>query len=240
MTDRAATSDPREAVVERHGLAVLVVDDCCLYREGLASMIEREADVGNVSVAQDWHSVVTALARRTPDVALINLASVESVALMSALRRYSPAVRILAIGVGDSESEDEIIACAEAGVAGFLLRSEPFSHLIRLLRHVVAGETVCSPRVTATLLRRLAEVAEERRRRVPVLTAREDQIVGLLDMGMSNQEIADRLCIELRTVKNHLHNVFGKLGVSRRGQAVAAVRSVRAGRGVPQDPAVGL
>jgi DNA-binding NarL/FixJ family response regulator len=217
----------RQADQPTAGVAVLVVDDCCLYREGLASLVEREPDVCDVRCADDWPAIVTSLEHRVPDVVLVNLASVESHALMTALRLQAPSARIVAIGVGDSEQE--IIACAEAGIAGYLLRSEPFSHLIRLVRHVVAGEAVCSPRVTAALMRRLATLAEERRQRVPVLTEREDQILGLLDIGLSNQQIADRLCIELRTVKNHVHHILGKLGVSRRGEAVAAIRSIRAG-----------
>jgi DNA-binding NarL/FixJ family response regulator len=207
-------------------VGVLVVDDCCLYREGLASMIEREPDVGDVRCAHDWPSIAAALERSVPDVVLVNLASADSHALMTGLRRRSPSSLLVAIGVGDSEQE--IVACAEAGIAGYLLRSEPFSHLIRLVRHVVAGETVCSPRASAALMRRVAVLAEERTQRVPVLTEREDQILGLLDMGLSNQQIADRLCIELRTVKNHVHHILGKLGVSRRGEAVAVIRSLRA------------
>jgi DNA-binding NarL/FixJ family response regulator len=209
------------------GVAVLVVDDCCLYREGLVSLVEREPDMCDVQCAHNWASIVTSLEHGIPDVVLVNLASVESHALMTALRMHAPSSRIVAIGMGDSEQE--IVACAEAGISGYLLRSEPFSHLIRLVRHVVAGEAVCSPRVTAALMRRLAVLAEERKQRVPVLTEREDQILGLLDIGLSNQQIADRLCIELRTVKNHVHHILGKLGVSRRGEAVAVIRSIRAG-----------
>jgi DNA-binding NarL/FixJ family response regulator len=206
-------------------LSVLIVDDCCLYRDGLASIIEREPAVAEVRRAADWPSIRASLDRATPDIVLLNLASVESRMMMTGVRHASPAALIIAIGVGDSERE--IIACAEAGVSGYLLRSEPLSHLMRLVRGVVAGETVCSPRVTAALMRRLAHVAEERQRQVPPLTAREDQILGLLDLGLSNKQIADRLGIELRTVKNHVHHIFGKLGVSRRGEAVAAMRSLR-------------
>lgn len=215
-------------------LSVLVVDDCCLYREGLSAMIEREPDIREVGSAYDWPSIVDALERCVPDVVLVNLASADSHGLLTGIRAQSPSSLIVAIGIGDSESE--ILACAEAGIAGYLLRSEPFSHLIGLLRRVMAGEAVCSPRVTAALMRRVAVLAQERRQRVPVLTEREDQILGLLDLGLSNQQIADRLCIELRTVKNHVHHILGKLGVSRRGEAVALARSMRTAT-VHLDPA---
>lgn len=204
---------------------MLIVDDCCLYREGLASIIEREPEVVEVRCAQDWPSIRASLDRATPDIVLLNLASVESGAMLTGVRQASASALIIAIGVGDTERE--IIACAEGGVSGYLLRSEPFSHLMLLVRRAVGGEMVCSPRVTAALMRRLAKVAAERQQRVPVLTAREDQILGLLALGLSNKQIADQLGIELRTVKNHVHHILGKLGVSRRGEAVAAMRSQR-------------
>ena len=203
---------------------MLIVDDCCLYREGLASIIEREPDVSGIRCAHDWPSILSSLDHDVPDVILVNLASVDSRVLMAGVRDVSPSSLIVAIGVEDTEHE--IVACAEAGVSGYLLRSEPFSHLMELLRRVVAGEAVCSPRVTAALMRRLADLASEQRR-APLLTEREEEILRLLDSGLSNQQIADQLCIEVRTVKNHLHNLFSKLGVRRRGEAVAAIRSRR-------------
>jgi len=205
---------------------VLIVDDCCLYREGLASILAKESDIARVSCAQDWRSVVGLLEEDQSDVVLINLATAESSSLLTDVRLKSPASLVVAIGLGDSDQE--IIACAEAGVSGFLLRSEPFSQLMKLVRSVVAGETACSPRASATLMRQLARLADERLRQVPVLTEREDQILGLLAMGLSNQRIAEKLGIELRTVKNHIHHIFGKLGVGSRGEAVAAMRSAGA------------
>jgi DNA-binding NarL/FixJ family response regulator len=207
-----------------HGWSLLIIDDCCLYREGLASIIKREPDVADIVCAHDWPSILSSLQQDVPDLVLVNLASVDSHALISGVRDVSPSSLIIAIGVEDAEHE--IVACAEAGVAGYLLRSEPFSCLMQLIRRVIAGEAVCSPRMTAAVMRRLADLAGERRR-IPVLTERENQILRLLDSGLSNQQIADQLCIEVRTVKNHLHNLFGKLGVSRRGEAVAAFRSLR-------------
>lgn len=208
-----------------HGWSLLIIDDCCLYREGLASIIGREPEVADIVCAQDWPSVLSSLQQDVPDLVLVNLASAESRVLISGVRDLSPSSLIIAIGVEDAEHE--IVACAEAGVSGYLLRSEPFGSLMRVIHRVMAGEAVCSPRMTAAVMRRLADLAGERRR-VPVLTERENQILGLLDSGLSNQQIADRLCIEVRTVKNHLHNLFGKLGVSRRGEAVAVFRSLRA------------
>jgi DNA-binding NarL/FixJ family response regulator len=209
----------------RDDLCVLLLDDSRLYRDALAGMIEREAGIGSVVCAADPPSVGGALAHHEPDVALVNLGSACSDRLVTAIRTLAPDLPIVAIGIEDAEHV--IVSTAESGVAGYLLRDESFGHLMRLIHGVVAGETFCSPRVSAALMRRLALLAEERQHRVPVLTEREDQILRLLDAGLSNQQIADQLCIELRTVKNHVHNLLGKLGVARRGEAVAAVRSLR-------------
>jgi len=218
----------RNAGAEQAGLLIMIVDDCRLYREGLASILDKEPDVRAIYSAQDARSFVAVIDTEYPHVVLVNLATWHSQDLITSLRRLSPSSLIIAIGVG--ESDQEIIACAEAGVSGYLLRSEPFQQLMTLVRSVVAGETVCSPRASAALMRRLAKLAEDRltqARKVPVLTDREDQILGFLDNGLSNQQIADRLGIELRTVKNHVHHILAKLGVSRRGEAVAAMRSLR-------------
>ncbi len=206
-------------------IALIIVDDCRLYREGLATMLGREPDIECVATAHDWPSLEVLLAQRRVDIVLVNLATAASHALMDALHLRAGNVRVIAIGVTDTD--DEIIACAEAGIAGYLLRTEPFSHLIKVVRSVAGGETVCSPRASAAFMRRLARLAAERQRQVPVLTDREDQILGLLEHGLSNQQIAKRLDIEVRTVKNHLHNLFAKLGVSRRGEAAARARALR-------------
>lgn len=209
------------------GLVLLIVDDVCLYREGLASLLARQDGILKVLTAVDIFTAAGAVAAELPDLVLVNVALLGGGKLLSAASAVSPPPRTIAIGV--TESEAEVIACAEAGVHGYLLRSEPLEHLLRLMRAVAAGETLCSPRITALLMRRVAALASERRPapRVPALTNREDQVLGLLDMGLSNQEIAERLGIGVRTVKNHVHHILEKSGARRRGEAVAEYRRTR-------------
>jgi DNA-binding NarL/FixJ family response regulator len=209
------------------GLILLVVDDVCLYREGLASLLARQDGILKVLTAVDICTATEVLAAELPDLVLVNVALLGGGELLGSASAASPPFRTIAIGV--TESEAEVVACAEAGVHGYLLRSEPLEHLLRLMRAVAAGETLCSPRVTALLMRRVATLASERRPapRTPALTHREDQVLALLDMGLSNQEIGDRLGIGVRTVKNHVHHILEKSGARRRGEAVAEYRRTR-------------
>ncbi|MFE5813182.1 LuxR C-terminal-related transcriptional regulator [Streptomyces sp. NPDC056479] len=208
-------------------LKVLVVDDVCLYREGLTSILARQPGIETVLAAPDVPTAITAITTQAPDLILVNPGLLAGGGLLGAVQAVTPTPRTIVIGV--TESDDEVIACAEAGVHGYLLRSEPMEHLLRLMRAVVVGETLCTPRMTALLLRRVATLASEARPapRVPALTVREDQVLGLLELGLSNQEIADRLGIEVRTVKNHVHRILEKAGARRRGEAVAEFRRLR-------------
>jgi DNA-binding NarL/FixJ family response regulator len=134
--------------------------------------------------------------------------------------------RILALGVPDEE--DDVIACAEAGVAGYVMREDSLDALVVAIESVVRDEMLCSPRAAAALMRRVRVLSAERQEALgQKLTRRELEIVALIDEGLSNKAIAQRLCIELATVKNHVHNILEKLDVSRRAEAAARVRRQR-------------
>jgi DNA-binding NarL/FixJ family response regulator len=214
-----------EGHTQTSGPDLLIVDDCRLYRDSLATIMTREYGAAAVFTAHDVTSMLKAIADRSPDVILLNLASFDSRAMMQAARMRAPKSRLIVLGVSEDD-EGEIVACAEAGVSGYHLRTGSLEDLIQLIGSVVAGESLCSPRVSALLLRRLAALAAEGRSddRVLALTQREIQIVDLLDLGLSNKEIAERLCIEVTTVKNHVHSLLSKLGVRRRAHAAAVLR----------------
>ncbi|MFE2124234.1 LuxR C-terminal-related transcriptional regulator [Rhodococcus aetherivorans] len=209
------------------GVSLLIVDDSTLYREGLATIIAGQPGVTRVLTAHDLGSLNTILERGVPDVILLNLASIGNRRLLSAACETSPTSRLIVLGASEDD-EDEIVACAEAGVAGYHLRSESLCKLLQLIRSVAAGETLCSPRISAILLHRLSDLASHRRpaKKVLALTVREGQILRLLDLGLSNRQIAERLNIEVHTVKNHVHSVLAKLGVRRRGDAASVFRTL--------------
>jgi DNA-binding NarL/FixJ family response regulator len=207
---------------------VLIVDDSTLFREYLAGVIAARGVV-NPSVAWDLPSLMTAIENTKPRVILLNVATRDSTMLLRQALKLSPSVRVIVLDLSEDD-ESEIVACAEAGVAGYHLRTESLGDLLVLVRKVAAGESLCSPRVSAILLRRLSALASQRQHPADkelVLTAREAQILKMLELGLSNRDIADQLCIAIHTVKNHVHSLLTKLGVSTRAQAAALSRTIR-------------
>jgi DNA-binding NarL/FixJ family response regulator len=207
--------------------SVLIVDDSTLYREYLAGVVAAHGMV-NPGVAWDLPSLITAIENTRPRVILLNVATRDSAMLLRQALKLSPSVRVIVLDLSEDD-ELEIVACAEAGVAGYHLRTESLGDLLVLIRKVAAGESLCSPRVSAILLRRLSALASQRQPadKELVLTAREAQVLKMLELGLSNRDIAEKLCIAVHTVKNHVHSLLTKLGVSTRAQAAALSRTIR-------------
>jgi DNA-binding NarL/FixJ family response regulator len=204
----------------------LIVDDTRLSREGLADQVRRNGLADDVRTAPDLRATLDGL-HDPPDVVLISLASTDALDVLVALREAAPDTKIVALAV--SEAGDEVLACAEAGVVGLLPRDGTLEELASTVEGVVRGETMCPPRVAGALLRRVSSLAA-RRGVMPDdthLTPREREVLVLIEQGMTNKQIAQRLGIEVRTVKNHVHNLLEKLRVRRRGEAAARLRSAR-------------
>ena len=221
-----AVLDP-DGSKQRPAVRVLIVDDCILYRYSLAGALT-SSGIRVVGFAWDLATVVRAIRESAVDIALVNIATADSAALVGVALATDPQLRVVVLGVPDDD-ESGVIACAEAGVAGYHTRTESFDDLLELVDKVAAGQSVCSPRVSAILMRRLSALAA-RQSPAPkglVLTAREDQILGMLTQGLSNRDIALQLSIAVHTVKNHVHSLLTKLGVSSRAQAVALAQTMR-------------
>ena len=206
---------------------ILIIDDSTLSRDYLAGVIA--AHGAHVpSVAWDLSSLITAIENAMPRVILLNLATRDNAILLRHSLKLSPNVRVIVLGLSEDD-ESEIVACAEAGVAGYHMRNDTLEDLLLLVRRVAAGESSCSPRVSSILLRRLSALAAARQ---PIskdldLTLREVQILRMLELGLSNRDIAAQLCIAIHTVKNHVHTVLTKLGVRTRAEAAALARASR-------------
>jgi DNA-binding NarL/FixJ family response regulator len=149
------------------------------------------------------------------------MATRDSLSAVRALRDRMPA--ILLVGFGVDEVEREILACAEAGLAGYVPCDASLDELVLRIESVCRGELLCTPKIAASLFRRLeaTTIASPASAQVLTLTSRERDVLILIDGGLSNKEIASRLNIEVSTVKNHVHHLLEKLKVTSRAQAAA-------------------
>ena len=196
-----------------------------MYRDGLATALAQDDRFDVALTAATAAAAVADIRRERPDLALVDTTTVDVHAAVRELRGAAPGLPVVAIAV--PESDERVVDCAEAGVAAIVTRESELATLLNTLESVQRGELLCTPRVAASLLRRVGTLAADRSppAETMVLTTRERQVVGLIDDGLSNKEIARELCIELPTVKNHVHHILGKLQVRRRAEAAAWARA---------------
>lgn len=205
-------------------IKVLVVADIRLYREGLAAVLGRSGRLEVVAAVAHPAEAIAILHASDVEIVLVGVSAADCAPAIGAIGRAHPRARVVALAV--EESPEGVVPLAEMGIAGYVARDASLSDLIGTIECVSRGEMLCSPGVAAGLVRRLSTLSAHARPPAPevLLTTRERQVLGLVGDGLSNKEIATRLCIEVPTVKNHVHNVLEKLRVRRRTEAVALVR----------------
>lgn len=204
-------------------LRVAVATDVCVYGEGLAATLSSRPETEVVATAGSLAEALELLLRARPDVLLLDLALPGAGEVVRAARDARPETKVVALAISDTEQG--VLACAEAGVWGYVARDASVDDLVGRLLAVARGELTCAPAITASLFRHVGELA---RRGPPAdacaLTPREREVLALVSEGLSNKEISRRLSIGLSTVKNHVHNLLEKLNVPRRGAAAARLR----------------
>jgi len=201
---------------------VVLVSKVRLFREALARLVRRRSAVCIVAATDLDGDIFPLLSEVAPDVVLLDIGSDGALALGTKVIVHQPHLAVLGFAV--EESEAQIIACAEAGLSGYVPCSATIDELIAAIRHAANGNTVCSEQMAGGLFRYLGRAAMTRSgSSLGGLTRRQQQIARLLDEGLSNKEIARRLSLETATVKNHVHNILERLHVSRRTQVAARV-----------------
>jgi DNA-binding NarL/FixJ family response regulator len=173
-----------------------------------------------------------------PEIILLDAAFPEAMAMARGLHAAAPASQIVVIAI--TETEENVLAWAEAGVAGYVPNTASLQELTTLLRQINRGEQSCSSRISGTLLRRIGSVARSNAPETlhaASLTSREVEIVNLIGAGLSNKDIARRLGISVGTTKSHVHSVLGKMKLTRRAEVVVRFhRSVVSGDLVGAQP----
>jgi two-component system nitrate/nitrite response regulator NarL len=203
-------------------IRVLIVAGIRLYRDGLAEVLSRRERLQVVGTAATRVQAMSLLTPVRPDVVLLDMATPDSHA---AARELAVAEQLHVVALGVPENDEDAIACAEAGVAGYVFRDASVDDLVGVIESAARGELLCSPRVAGWLARRVAILGTRRQDALDErLTAREREILTLIDRGLANKEIAVRLHLGVATVKVHVHNVLEKLQVHTRAEAAARLR----------------
>ncbi len=206
-------------------LPVLIIDDFALNRECLSHYLLPH--FAHIRGAWDLPSFFRETECTVPRLVLLNFGSQNSANLLQASLDLEPEPKVIVFGLSE---EWDVVACAESGAAGLLLRSESFDQLVGLMREVCNGQAHCSAEVSSVLLGKVYATVGGRIQGDPAasaLTARESEILRLVEDGLTNQQIAARLSLTVHTVKNHVHSLLGKLGVGSRAAASRVARAMR-------------
>jgi two-component system nitrate/nitrite response regulator NarL len=195
---------------------VYIVSDVRLYREGLISSLARQSYLEVLGAGSSGNAIEQIISLQ-PMVLLLDLSTRDSFALSRHARELVPALRVVAFAV--EEREENILACARAGICGYLAQDGSVEDMVAAVRCALNGELLCSPRIAALLFSRIAAFPHDRAG-APVgvlLTRREREIAALLACDLPNKEIARRLHLGPATIKNHVHNILQKLNLRHRG-----------------------
>lgn len=200
-------------------IKILIADDHPVVREGLFAMLDREVDFEVVGEAKDGMEAVNKTRELSPDIVLMDLRmpEMDGVEAMRQIKAAMPDVKFIIL---TTYSDDEyLFSGIEAGARAYLLKDAPRDDLFKAIRAVYRGESLIQPVVASKLLDRFSELS----RRTPSgdeLSGRELEILGLMAKGAANKEISAQLNIAQSTVKTHITNIFQKLGVNDRTEAV--------------------
>jgi DNA-binding NarL/FixJ family response regulator len=215
-------------VTER--LRVLIADDHPIFRDGLRALLATDSSIELAGEAADGTEVQHRVAELRPDIVLMDLhmPGVDGVAATREIVQRAPGTAIIVLTMFDDD--DSVFAAMRAGARGYLLKGTNQADLIRAIHLVAAGGAMFGPAVAQRVMEFFARPRHAAAPPAfPQLTDREHEILDLIAQGQPNHSIAVRLSISEKTVRNHVSNIFTKLAVADRAQAV--VRAREAGLG---------
>ena len=204
----------------RDKLTVLIADDHPLVREALHRALEGEEDIEVVAEAGDGEEAVKFASELKPDVAVMDIVmpKLNGIEATRKIKEIAPDTAILILTAYDDD--EYVLGLLDAGAAGYLLKSARGRDLVGAIRAIRSGESVLHPKIIAKLLKRATIAPAGEHKASELLSERESEILKLVTSGMSNKEIAEKLFLSQRTIKAHLTNIFNKLNVASRSEAI--------------------
>jgi DNA-binding NarL/FixJ family response regulator len=206
-------------------LSILIVDDHPLFRKGMRSLLDSMEGIKVIGEAKSGQEAIEMALDIKPDLVLMDLQMPMGNGLSATreLTRAYPDVRILVITL--IEDDDSIFAALRAGARGYVLKDADEGEMMRAIRSVGEGEAIFSPAIATRLMDYFTEARTQvPKDAFPELTEREREILRMIARGESNPVIADQLTLSLKTVRNHVSNIYSKLQVADRAQAVIRAR----------------
>jgi len=198
-------------------IRVLMADDHVIFRDGLRKLLESEDDIKIVGEASNGSECVHMLTKLKPDILLLDLRMPDKDGLTVLGESNLDSLTTRTIVLTAAEDERDAVRAMRLGAHGIVLKQSASDLLVKSIRRVHGGEIWLDNRITAEVMKAFAKTSNNGPRRdKPLLSDREKEIVELVAQGYRNKEIAGKLFISEQTVKNHLHNIFDKLGVSDR------------------------
>lgn len=220
-------------------ICILVVDDHKLFRDGLIALLGDAPDTQVVGDAATGTEAMEVLSSLTPDVVLMDIMmpDMNGIEATRRIRADHPETQVVMLTM--LEDDDSLFAAMCAGAHGYILKGSDKADVLRTVRAVANGEALFGPAI-AKRLTTFFQHAEGKGMSVspfPELTDREREVLDLIAEGLDNAAIASQLYISNKTVSNHISNIFTKLHLSDRAQAIVAAREAGMGRGLkPSDP----
>lgn len=210
-------------------IRILIADDHAVVREGTRRILEQESDMEVVGEAGDGEEAVNLATSLKPDVAImdISMPKMDGIEATKLIKAACPSISVLALSAYDDDQF--VFSLLEAGAAGYLLKSVRSRELVDAIRAVYSGESVLHPSIARKVLNRFVSASGKPEGKEPsgMLSDREMEVLKLAAKGLSNQDIAEKLCLSIRTVQGHLGHIFNKLQVGSRTEAV--VRGLKEG-----------
>ena len=211
-------------------IRILIADDHPHFRDGLRALLLSTPDIEVVGEAGDGEKTVSLAARLQPDVILmdLNMPGTSGIEATRHILHTSPHIAVLVVSM--FEDDDSVFAALQAGAKGYLLKGALKAEILRAIRAVTSGEAIFGPAIAKRLMRYFANPRPSTPKDAfPELTEREHEILALIAQHQTNPEIAKHLSLSQKTVRNHVSNIFTKLQVADRAQAIIQARKAGLG-----------